>query len=497
MLGLLFSDPALAEAKVLVTPEALTVTGMRGAVPRETRTLALRSTAPVSNLRVYVFDLYNTDRDRIFPKRLITVPPAIAQLNIDNLENLPVEFNLQEAPSGEFQGNLLLTYQGNETSVPIIVRVKDPWYLPFALLAFGVILGTTVSSYSRWGRTTDEVTVSLENVRTQLESDKELPPSFASRISTCLVDAKLARDTKQLESARQLITEARTVWSKWFRQRVEWLEALKVGTALKANLTSLPSPDSQTRYIQAVQRDLKDTLTRVVDFANPTELGQHINRLSRQQAFYLRVSYQLMNMQKMLDDFKSSKLESGDREQLQTLKEKTANLRQQLGNLLPSEQPEQVELQVIEAELNQTIAAFEALKHKAEDGRPDDIGEFKRGQGKSVDGQTAPSEPVVQIPISPPSEIPSFSADENPILKGIAVLIPNPNRRLQIFSFAGYLTTIAFLAGTGFNQLYLQRPTFGADGLRDYFALLAWGFGAEATRSAVTNALRRTDESKP
>ena len=68
---------------------------------------------------------------------------------------------------------------------------------------------------------------------------------------------------------------------------------------------------------------------------------------------------------------------------------------------------------------------------------------------------------------------------------------------LQLFSFAGYLTTIAFLAGTGFNQLYLQRSTFGADGLRDYFALLAWGFGAEATRSAVTNALRRTDESKP
>ncbi|UBF28533.1 hypothetical protein K9N68_12025 [Kovacikia minuta CCNUW1] len=186
-----------------------------------------------------------------------------------------------------------------------------------------------------------------------------------------------------------------------------------------------------------------------------------------------------------------------DREQLQTLKDKAANLKQQLGNLLPSDQPEQVELQVIETELNQTMAGFEALKHKAEDGRPDDIGEFKRGQDKSADGQTPLGETVVQIPVSLPFEIPSFSADENPILKGIAVLIPNPNRRLQIFSFVGYLTTIAFLAGTGFNELYLQRPTFGADGLRDYFALLAWGFGAEATRSAVTNALRRTDESKP
>jgi hypothetical protein len=105
-------------------------------------------------------------------------------------------------------------------------------------------------------------------------------------------------------------------------------------------------------------------------------------------------------------------------------------------------------------------------------------------------------EPIIEVPVSPATEASSYSTDENPILKGVAVLIPSPNRRLQLFSFAGYLTTIVFLAGTGFNQLYLERSTFGADGLRDYFALLAWGFGAEATRSAVTNALRRTDETK-
>jgi hypothetical protein len=101
----------------------------------------------------------------------------------------------RKAQAVSFEGDILLTYQGNEVMVPVIVRVKDPWYLPLALLVLGVILGTTVSSYSRWGRTTDEVTVSLENLRNQLESDKEIPHSFASRISTYLVDAKLARDT--------------------------------------------------------------------------------------------------------------------------------------------------------------------------------------------------------------------------------------------------------------------------------------------------------------
>jgi hypothetical protein len=497
-LGLYFNPPALAEAKVLVSPEALTVTGIRGAVPRETRTLALRSTASVTNLRVYAFDLYNSDRDRIFPKRLITLPPALPQVNVDNLENLPIEFNLQDAPSGEFRGDILLSYQGTELTVPVIVRVKDPWYLPLGLLVFGVILGTTVSSYSRWGRTTDELTVNLESLRTQAENDPEIPPSFAARISTHLVDAKLARDTKQLEAARQSLVEARTVWGKWSRQRPEWLEALKIGTTVTENLAKLPSQALQTRYLQRILRDLKDTLARVADFANPNEFGQQINRYSRQQALYLRVYHQYLDLQMMLNAFKPSLLELPDRDHLQTLHNKTTDLRQQLSSLLPSDQPDQVELQVIETEINQAVAAVKALQAQADDTPPiDDIGDYKPGKGKSVTGEPSAPEPAIEVPVSSTPDIPTFSADENPLLKGIAFLIPQPNQRLQLFSLAGYLTTIVFLAGTGFNQLYLERPTFGADGLKDYFALLAWGFGAEATRSAVTNALRRTDESKP
>ena len=496
--GLLLIDPVLAEAKVLATPEALTVTGIRGTVLPQTRTLALRSTAPVANLRVYAFDLYNSDRDRIFPKRLITLPPTIAQVNVDNLETLPVDFNLQDAPSGEFRGDILLSYQGTEVTVPVIVRVKDPWYLPFGLLVFGVILGTTVSSYSRWGRTTDEITVSLDSLRTQSESDKEIPDSFASRIATYLVDAKISRDTKQLEAARQSLTEARSLWSRWFRQRPEWLAALKIGTTVAENLATLPPHEVQTRYIQRILRDLKDTLARVADFANPNEFGQQINRYSRQQALYLRVYRQCLDLQNALGTFKSSTLESLDRDQLQTLNDTAVDLKQQLSNLLPSDQPDQTELLVMETEINQVVAAAKVLQSKVDDSPPiDDIGDFKKGQGKSVTGESAAPEPAIEVPVSSTHEIPTFAADENPILKGIAVLIPKPNQRLQLFSFAGYLTTIAFLAGTGFNQLYLDRPTFGADGLKDYFSLLAWGFGAEATRSAVTNALRRTDELKP
>jgi hypothetical protein len=39
--------------------------------------------------------------------------------------------------------------------------------------------------------------------------------------------------------------------------------------------------------------------------------------------------------------------------------------------------------------------------------------------------------------------------------------------------------------GSGFNQLYVENPTFGANPWKDYFALLAWGFGAEASRESI------------
>ena len=39
--------------------------------------------------------------------------------------------------------------------------------------------------------------------------------------------------------------------------------------------------------------------------------------------------------------------------------------------------------------------------------------------------------------------------------------------------------------GIGFNELYVQKATFGAAPWPEYFALLAWGFGTEATRDAL------------
>jgi hypothetical protein len=70
---------------------------------------------------------------------------------------------------------------------------------------------------------------------------------------------------------------------------------------------------------------------------------------------------------------------------------------------------------------------------------------------------------------------------------------PSPQQAAQNiywFNWLSYAIAVGLLAGAGFGQLYVSQPMFGANGWSDYFTLLAWGFGAEATRDAVTKVVR-------
>jgi hypothetical protein len=62
--------------------------------------------------------------------------------------------------------------------------------------------------------------------------------------------------------------------------------------------------------------------------------------------------------------------------------------------------------------------------------------------------------------------------------------------RLRTFTLTSYVIAVTLLAGAGFSELYIANTTFGANAWADYFALLAWGFGAEATRAAIAQMVR-------
>ena len=67
---------------------------------------------------------------------------------------------------------------------------------------------------------------------------------------------------------------------------------------------------------------------------------------------------------------------------------------------------------------------------------------------------------------------------------------PWPRVRLWLFVIVSFIVGWLLLAGAGFNELYMQKATFGANMFGDYLALFAWGFGAEASRDAITALVR-------
>lgn len=146
--------------------------------------------------------------------------------------------------------------------------------------------------------------------------------------------------------------------------------------------------------------------------------------------------------------------------------------------LLPSQE---TEIQTLQTDINTSIEKLRALGTQVSE------------VFKSVDGS-----PEVGLVIQAPCVWNKDSLQVPFLVKrwrAIASLWQTANGRLRLFYLSSYLIFFTVFAGSGFNQLYWTKPTFGANGWGDYFALLALGFGAEATRNVVTQVARKADES--
>ena len=68
----------------------------------------------------------------------------------------------------------------------------------------------------------------------------------------------------------------------------------------------------------------------------------------------------------------------------------------------------------------------------------------------------------------------------------VVVIVPS----LIVVVIPLIVVSLILLVGAGYIQLYESKPTFGANCWADYFGLFVWGFGVEASRSAVTDWLK-------
>ncbi|MEG4499829.1 hypothetical protein QUB05_22325 [Microcoleus sp. F10-C6] len=466
-LELLAPMSANAQGQVVAEPAQVTVSGMRGSLA--TRNIVLQTDTPINNLQLIPLDLNRSDGDSIFPAQAISVEkPSVSSTN-QNLMMTLVKFDLNKVlRSGEFNGKLWLSYQGGEQVIPLTIKVKDHWFLPLLILLVGSALGISVSIYRTQGRPRDEILVRVSQVRIQMQDDADFIKfeAFKARVEAHLIDVKMALQGERWDEAKNAVQQAELVESKWLKGRADWLAQLGYSDEIKQQLQDL---DRSVPFVQTVHRSLEDALRDAPDLDSPVQLRDRLQELAEQVNSYLSLQAKIKKLHSLSEELSV--------EQAKNWQPKVQNLEQRIESLQPADLTKDANLR---DEVEGAIAEItELLSQQA-----DMVDSTELDFGVNVTGAIAKGVQIRDIMINLLGPAPSTS------LLSWEEQASGANVRLKVFTVSSYIIAIVFLAGAGFSQLYVDKPTFGNNPWNDYSALMAWGFGAEATRDAVTKVVQ-------
>ncbi len=480
---------AQAQTGETLTPSPLTVAADSGQVV--TRTLMLRLPATAADLRFVSQDLANLAGDAVLPAsavqaQLPSLPPpsaAASSAAMPLVAPMTVTLDLARSPAGNFNGQALLLYtavpaQGNvaqqyELPLALNVVVKQPWPWPFAVLLAGVLLGLGLTFYRDRLRPRDQLLVRLGEVENRIAADKELAGAgrdFLAAAEDAANGALTALRDGNSSQAQQYTAQAEQIVDLWQRQRSNWLMALEKRDQLAQQLPAR----RDSLFLAAVQNALA---------AVPqAEISAFLSKESHQANWKSYVDSLLVRLETL-------RLYAADYVALERSLRRAAVL-VSAAALAPQQQAAANRtLEEVKAELNNfnpvaEPAAYSAARDALQARVQAVVAGLPAESTESAKGALAAPAAAAEGDLG--SLFVSLIGASLPSLESL-----QGNRRarirLLIFIAISWTVALALLAGTGFNELYVQKATFGATPWADYLALLAWGFGAEATRAAITS----------
>lgn len=456
------SEETTALKKLNVVRDQLTIVGTKG--KQITRTLLLHTQdGAISGVKVMPLDLDRTDDQAVFSKQRIQVkepPQPLDQVAPNDPQTVSLTFdlsrnrNLGDLRSGQFKGVLLVNYEGGQEWVPVSVTVKDPLYLPILVLLLGVGLGVVVSRYRAVGKPRDEVIVRIDALRKQMEADKDLAEVFRKRLNSEIIDVEAALRAAEWDEARTEMAEAEEIWTRWRRGREDWiLQFSYLNEQLRPRLQDL---DEQALIIQDAQRRLEDLERKAANFESPDNLREQLQNVADQINRFAELYAYLEQLNELRGGL-------SDETQEKTWQDKILDFRNQLRKLKPTDDPS------IYQQLEEGLA--EAVKTLQES-----IPEASGVKGKGIPGVRE-----IRALLDPsPGTLP----------RGLLDQPSKAETRLQWFFYGTYAIAVLLLAWAGFEKLYVARPDFGLSPSSDYFSLLLWGFGVEATRASIIELIQ-------
>lgn len=450
----------IAQAQSTFSPPQVTVSGTRNTVTH--RVVQLQSTIPLTDVQFVALDLPQTTGDDILPAGAIRATLPVTRLAANSYLTIPLTIALAGVPSGQYQGEAQVWHQEGVISLPVTVNVKDGWFGPFLFLLTGIVLAARVAYYRAKGKPRDEVLIRVGVLQTAVRQDQTLAEQFRAHIEASLIDAETALRAEDWAAARTAIAKAETVWNRWRKGHGDWITQLAYVTTLQEGIQALHSPQSQ--YLQKVDRALTAVTRRAPDMDKPetlqTELGKLADQVNRYASLKTAVDAIVEG---------SNQLPAG--EQLSWW-QKAAGWQQQLDELEPTNE-----------------AAWSALQTAVRTSQQELIQAVEAGQGQEETLETA-SEAAVKGILGQRTAAALLPLPAATISLNDTQLIAGADWRLRVFSGVSYALALALLAGAGFAELYVDNLTFGANAWADYLALLAWGFGAEVSRTAVVDLLK-------
>ncbi|MFP4394491.1 MAG: hypothetical protein ACLFTI_04425 [Anaerolineales bacterium] len=514
-LALLWTTPLIAQGGGEISPAQLTISGMRG--QRVSRTLLVRPAEDITGLRVVSLDLEDTQGEEVFPASAIHTDLPDDEIAAQSALTVPLTFDLTSAPSGKFSGELLFSYDGGSFSVPVTVHIKDRPYLAFAILLAGVALGVGVSQYRAQGRPRDEILVRLGQLRTQLKGDVKLREEgkpFHDRIEAELVDVEVELERREWKSARQALAEAEELSLRWRRGRSDWLVQIEAYQALLEKIDEL----DECRYLREVQQAAQDAYRDLPDLDEPVTfrskldpLRRHVNRFLvlnsriadlralasprapelKQKLFQFDPTSSQEGLQALADEVDQAAVEAR-REDLQKKVDQLQALSEQIPGPEAAKWQEKAADYAAQISKVQDQSDYLALHRDIQQVRDALLAIREINVEEGGDFSMAPR-PKGPVPFSETMREAGYD-----LLPGLPNARPqsytdlgeDARKRLHWFTWLTYGVAVLFLALSGFVELYAARADFGARGVGDYFMLLAWGFGAEATRAAVAEMVQ-------
>lgn len=478
-----------ADAAIELRPTQLNLQAECGDVIK--RTIQLRLSDDINALQPQPMELGFDKLSRVIPVSHITVtPPAIESVGPTRTVSFMLEINLSGVAAGEYTGDLPFTYKGGELKLPIKLAVRHRFYLPLLVLLLGVGAGIGLSLYRAKGRPRDQVLVRVGLVRAFLGRDRTMAqgiqpvyqpggpassqsggqPSqqnlalvnpFKTRIEAALMDVEMSLQSERWDEARAKMDQAEALLRKWIQGRLGWIQQLAYLARLQEHLAEKPGGG---RFLGLVRSGLSDLIANAPMKESPQSLRDEAQGLADRIEDYERAESRLDTLDKL-------RVELPPAQELPWVT-RLGELRSRLEGL----KPDAAATTALLADLDQAAQELTAqLQQAAQAGAA-----ATPGSGAGVLRSAAVDSPIGALEPVPEAHLAWLPVSH----------VRGAESRLRWFVFCTYGIALLMLAGTGFNEVYAKKPTFGAEVWADYLTLLIWGFGAEATRDSVTSTLR-------